>query len=102
MIDEVIHVEIQKLLWELIDEQCRNDLELDYLQVFELRAQHGKQHITHHQELPERRTKWIFQLKHTTPIDRTIWCMDSDEYQMMLLPSDYWEVILSWITKKSW
>ncbi|TXL63468.1 hypothetical protein FHP05_11110 [Cerasibacillus terrae] len=45
--------------------------------------------MVHRQEVPERRMRWIFQLKHTTPINRIIWCMDSDEYQMMLFPSDY-------------
>ncbi|HLR65539.1 MAG TPA: DUF960 family protein [Virgibacillus sp.] len=89
MIDEVVHVEIQKILWDLIDEQRQQDKELDYLQVFELKNIHGKQHIVHRQEIPERRVRWTFELKHTTPIETTIWCIDSDEYQMMLLPSDY-------------
>ena len=47
MIDEVIHVEIQKILWDLIDEQRKQDLELDYLQVLELKSEYGKQHIIH-------------------------------------------------------
>lgn len=37
----------------MIDEQRKNDLELDYLQVFELKAKHGKRHIIHHQEVRE-------------------------------------------------
>ena len=89
MIAEVVHVEIQKILWDLIDEQRKNDLELDYLQVFELTSEHGKQHIIHLQEVPERSVRRVFQLKYTTPINQTIWCIDSDEYQMMLFPSDY-------------
>lgn len=89
VIDEVLHVEIQNVLWNLIDEQRKRELKLDYLQVFELKSKHGKQHIIHRQEAPERRLKWIFELKHATPIEQAIWCMDSDEYQMMLLASDY-------------
>ena|SRR5699024_1733461 len=89
MIAEVVHVEIQKILWDLIDEQRKNGLELDYLQVFELNAKDGEQYVVHRQEVPERSEKRVFQLKHTIPINQTIWCIDSDEYQMMLFPSDY-------------
>lgn len=89
MINDIVHIEIQTLLWHLIDEQRKAKLELDYLQVFELKARHNKQHITHRQELPERQSQWLFELKSTTPINRTIWCMDSGDYQMMLFPSDY-------------
>lgn len=89
MIAEDVHVEIQKILWDLIDEQRKNDLELDYLQVFELIAMQGKQHVIHRQEVPERSVRRVFKLKYTTPINQTIWCIDSDEYQMMLFPSDY-------------
>lgn len=88
-INETVHGEIQMILWGLIDEQREKDLELDYLQVFELKVQQGKQYIIHRQEVPERKREWVYQLKHTTPIERTVWCIDSDDYQMMLLPSDY-------------
>lgn len=89
MIDEVVHVEIQKILWDLIDEQPKNDLELDYLQVFELKAQHGKQHIIHRQEVPEKEETSIVPLHSTQPINTTIWCIDSRDYQMMFFPEDY-------------
>jgi len=89
MIAEVVHVEIQKILWDLIDEQRKNNLELNYLQVFELIAMQGKQHVIYRQEVPERSVRRVFKLKYTTPINQTIWCIDSDEYQMMLFPSDY-------------
>lgn len=88
-IDETMHAEIQMILWNLIDEQWEAEKELDYLQIFELAEKHGEQHIVRKQEVPERRLKWIFTLKHATPIDKTIWCMDSEDYQMMLLPRDY-------------
>lgn len=84
-----IHPEIQKILWDLIDEQRKEYSELDYLQVFELRENHGRQHIIHKQELPERELISITLLKHTEPINETVWCMDHEEYQIMLLPSDY-------------
>jgi len=88
-INEMVHGEIQMILWGLIDEQLEKGLGLDYLQVFELSVQQGKQYIIHRQEVPERKREWVYQLKHTTPIGRTVWCIDSEDYQMMLLPSDY-------------
>lgn len=84
-----VHTEIQMILWNLIDEQRKTEKELDYLQVFELKAVDGRQHIVHRQEVPERKREWMYTLQYTTPINQTIWCIDSEEYQMMLFPSDY-------------
>src|SRR5699024_713103 len=89
MVAETIHIEIQNILWGLIDEQGQKNLKLDYLQLFELEAKKGKQYIIHKQEVPESKLKWCFQLKDTTPINQTLWCIDSETHQTMLLPSDY-------------
>ncbi len=88
-IDETVHAEIQMILWNLIDEQRNAEKELDYLQVFELKVTDGRQRIVHRQEVPERKREWVYTLQYTNPIDQTIWCMDSEEYQMMLLPNEY-------------
>ena len=53
-VSEAIDIEIQKLLWDLIDKQKAHALELDYLQVFELSNKDGKQYVIHRQEIPER------------------------------------------------
>lgn len=88
-IDETVHAEIQMILWSLMDERRKENKELDYLQVFELKEKEGRQHIIHRQEVPERKREWVYTLQYTTPIDQTIWCIDSEEYQMMLLPNEY-------------
>lgn len=88
-IDDTVHAEIQVILWGLIDEQRKENAELDYLQVFELKEKGGRQHIIHRQEVPERKREWVYKLQYTTPIDQTIWCIDSESYQMMLLPNEY-------------
>lgn len=88
-IDETVHAEIQMILWSLIDKQVKAGKELDYLQVLELEVTEGRQRIVHRQEVPERKREWIYTLQYTTPIDQTIWCIDSEEYQMMLLPNEY-------------
>lgn len=69
-VNEEIHTEIQLILWGLIDEQRKQELELDYMQVFELKEQEGRQQIIHRQENPERRREWVYQLQHTTPIEK--------------------------------
>ena len=88
-IDETVHAEIQMILWRLIEEQGKQELELDYLQVLELKVTDGRQHIIHRKEVPERKREWIYTLQYTTPIDQTIWCIDNESNQMMLLPNEY-------------
>lgn len=86
---ETIDIEIQRLLWDLIDEQKELELELDYLQVFELSIKEGKQHIVHRQEVPERVKEWTLALDFSLPVNSTIWCIDDGSNQTMLFPSDY-------------
>lgn len=88
-IDETVHAEIQMILWRLIEEQGNKGMKLDYLQVFELTVADGRQRIVHRQEEPERKSEWLYTLQYTTPIEQTIWCMDSKSYQMMLLPYEF-------------
>ena len=88
-IDETVHAEIQMILWRLIDELKEKGVKLDYLQVFELTIADGRQRIVHRQEVPERKNEWLYTLQYTRPIDQTIWCIDSESYQMMLLPNEY-------------
>ncbi|WP_433744949.1 DUF960 family protein [Falsibacillus pallidus] len=88
-IAEELHPEITKHLWHLIDERNEQGEELDYLQVFELGVEKGKQLILHRQEQPPYRKKWLTELKHTSPIISTIWCIDEGQSEIMLYPSDY-------------
>lgn len=88
-ISEELDLEIAVLLWQLIDVKNKLDVELDYLQVFELSISNGKQAIIHRQEVPERQAFLIHPLVNTEPITRTIWCIDNGDSQMMLFPADY-------------
>lgn len=88
-IAEEMHIEIQLLLWHFIDELKRQGLELDYLQVFELSVEDGKQIVVHRQEVPERKQKWSIALENARPITEKVWCIDDGQNQMMLFPSDY-------------
>ncbi|EWG12035.1 DUF960 family protein [Cytobacillus firmus] len=84
-----IHPEIAMRLWNLIDERKMEEDELDYLQVFELFIEDGKQLVLHRQEQPSYSKQWLIELKHTVPIPSTIWCIDDGQSQMMLFPTDY-------------
>lgn len=88
-IAEALPMEIALLLWQLIDAQKEQKMELDYLQVFELSIHEGKQAIIHRQEVPERKEQWLIRLVDTMPRTSTVWCMDDGENQMMLYPTDY-------------
>lgn len=87
---EELHLEIAIILWQLIDRLKEQEVELDYLQVFELSISLDNQlAITHRQEIAERRETWIIPLEEAAPITRTVWCIDNDDGQMMLFPQDY-------------
>lgn len=88
-ISEEVHPEIATILWQLIDAKRLQNVELDYLQVFELSERDGKQAVIQRQEVPEMRSLYIIRLKQTQPITMTIWCIDSGETEMMLMPEDY-------------
>jgi len=87
-----LHPEIALILWKLIDSKNKLNVEMDYLQVFELTVSNGKQAIVHRQEVPERKSFLIVPLTDAEPINSKVWCMDSgveSEGQMMLFPNDY-------------
>ena len=86
---EVVHPEIASILWQLIDAKRMQGVKLDYLQVFELSVQEGKQAIIQRQEVPEMSSLHVIPLQQAKPITMTIWCIDSGETEMMLLPEDY-------------
>jgi len=90
-IAEELHMEIAIILWQLIDRLNDQEIELDYLQVFELSVSEDNQlAITHRQEVPVRRETWIIPLEEAEPITRTVWCIhNGEEGQMMLFPQDY-------------
>lgn len=88
-ISEEVHPEIAKILWKLIDAKRKQNVDLDYLQVFELSVEEGKQAIIQRQEVPEMKSLHILPLHQTEPVTMTIWCIDSGETEMMLFPKDY-------------
>src|SRR5690625_6909990 len=87
-ISEHLHEETQVVLWQLIGDQVKEELELDYLQVFDLEIAGQVQQINHRQEVPERERIKVMSLHHAEPIKTTIWCIDDGENQLMLYRSE--------------
>ncbi|MGU3471883.1 DUF960 family protein [Paenibacillus sp. D51F] len=92
-INEILNLELQLTLWELVDEQIRDGLNMDYLQVFELGTENvnGRniQKVMHQQEQPERSRVTMLPGVRRHVHDMTVWIIDSGEYVTMLLPSEY-------------
>lgn len=91
-IADKISLELQMLLWTLIDVKKRKGQELDYLQIFELSVEclggESYQKITHSQEVPPFTNQHIFHLT-SQPVIGSVWVIDSTEYATMLLPEEY-------------
>ena len=91
-IKEGVSMEVQLLLWHLIDE---SGWEKDYLQIFELYKENhtNKLIIIHRQEQPEKKRKVSFQLgkyaKEFRAIPSKVWVIDDGDHQTMLLPEEY-------------
>lgn len=82
--------EIQLWLWMMIDNlRTNNDIELDYLQVFWLSSQDGKQKIIHSQEQPEYRNEILVALLCQPVKQAKIFVIDDGGHSTMLLAEEY-------------
>ncbi|ESU34153.1 hypothetical protein G3A_02475 [Bacillus sp. 17376] len=84
-----VSVEIQVLLWRIMDVRRNNQEPLDYLQVFHLQRIGDMQMITNKQEQPPMEMVVRLKLKKSQPIDTTIWIIDDGSHCTMLFPNDY-------------
>ena len=76
---------LQIILWDLIDSM--EVAEKDYLQVFRLSAESGKQKITHSQEQPDYNKEYLYQSEE--PITAKIFVIDDETHTTMLLAEEY-------------
>ena len=84
-INERIPFEIQLVLWILIDSM---KIQKDYLQVFELSCEDGKQKAVHKQEQPPYRREYSF--KTDIPfLSAKIFVIDDGEHSTMMLAEEY-------------
>ena len=75
----------QILMWEMID--SLQEVEPDYLQIFRLSEENGKQKVIHEQEQPEYKKEYV--LSEIEPVNEKVYVIDSEEYSTMLLAEEY-------------
>ncbi|MDR7235698.1 DUF960 family protein [Neobacillus drentensis] len=84
-----VSIEIQVLLWRIMDSRRNNQEPLDYLQVFHLQRNGDRQRISNKQEQPPMEMVAQFEPKESQPIDTTIWIVDDGSHCTMMFPNDY-------------
>ncbi|AIM14939.1 hypothetical protein HW35_00340 [Bacillus sp. X1(2014)] len=84
-----VSVEIQGILWRIIERRRNNQEPLDYLQVFHLQRNGDMQMITNKQEQPSMEMVVRLELKESQPIGTTIWTIDDGSHCIMLFSNEY-------------
>ena len=84
-IAEKVPLELQMILWDMIDTM---DEPRDYLQVFDLSEENGKQKIVHAQEQPEYMKEYLFETG-TPFLCAKIFVIDDVTHSTMLFNYEY-------------
>lgn len=82
-----IPAEIQIMIWAAIGAAIKSGVELDYLQVFELTVENGRQKIRHFQERPNREKIYYYNI--LSPITKKVYVIDDGDHSTMLLAEEY-------------
>ena len=94
-VKESIPLELQVIMWGLIDQASSAGEELDYLQVFEIEeigSSDGQKkiRIKHTQEVPNKQASYTVELvENGTLVSERIFVIDDGSCSTMLLASDY-------------
>ena len=83
-IDEKVPSLLQAIMWELINQM---PVDKDYLQVFSLSIDNGRQRIKHSQEVPEYTREYVFNTG--MPICDKVFVIDDETHSTMLLANEY-------------
>lgn len=85
-----IPVEIQFWLWMMIDNlRADNNIEVDYLQIFRLSNEDGKQKIIHSQDQPEYCNKILIAVICQPVENAKIFVIDDGRHSTMMLAEEY-------------
>ena len=84
-IAEKVPLELQMIMWNIIDTM---DEQKDYLQVFDLSEENGKQKIVHSQEQPEYMKEYLFETG-TPFLYAKIFIIDAVTHSTMLFNYEY-------------
>lgn len=86
-INETVPLSLQLLMWNMIDTMQVS--QKDYLQVFELSEEDGKQKIIHKQEQPEYEKTHLLDIADASFLYAKIFVIDDETHSTMLLASEY-------------
>lgn len=88
---DTVALDVQFVLWSLVESKRRSGAILDYLQIFELSEEvidgYSRQKVIHWQEQPMFHDTHYFNVSEI--YGGKIWIIDSDEYATMLFPEEY-------------
>lgn len=93
-INQTIPINIQSILWHILDDYITSAKEIDYLQIFKFKVNNKDQtfQIIHQQEQPKYQMTYEFKL----PLDelshlnnQKIYIIDNGTYNTMLLTDEY-------------
>ena len=84
-ITEKVPLALQAIMWNLIDTMV---ITKDYLQVFELSEENGKQKIIHSQEQPPYKKEYLFNTG-TPFLNAKIFVIDDETHSTMLFNYEY-------------
>lgn len=84
-VDFAVNPLLQLFMWHLIDAMPPPK---DYLQVFKLAKENGKQKITHIQENPEYKREYLLNSYAPFFVGK-IYVIDDEQYSTMLLAEEY-------------
>lgn len=88
-VDGIVPVEIQILIWNMIDE-LKSKIELDYLQIFRLKRKEDRLIVEHEQEVPPYKEQYELQQSHVSiEHDIKIYVIDSSDCNVMILAEEY-------------
>lgn len=81
-----IPTELQFILWAMVDTL---EIDKDYLQVFRLSNEGGKQKIVHSQEQPDYKREVVFNKTFWEPVVAKVYIIDDGDHSTMLLAEEY-------------
>lgn len=83
-VQESIPFELQLFMWALIDKMPEPK---DFLQVFRLTADNGKQRVYHESEQPEYHME--YEINIVNPVTAKVYVIDDKTHRTMLLAEEY-------------
>ncbi len=84
-------IEIQILLWSIIDKHVDSEVNTDYLQVFKFNQEDNQLLITHSQEQPEYSKQYKIKLEdnYKLLVGKTVYIIDDIDHSTLLFASEY-------------